>query len=94
MAIWLGMAKAGVCTALVNVHAKGPPLVHAIRTALNSSKRHIIVVDGSLAKYVACPEILAELSPEVSQAFSREHLEFTFVNSHTLRFLVSSGAVT
>lgn len=66
VALWLGMAKAGVCTALVNIHIKGPPLVHAIRTALDQSKRQVVVVDQSLADFVACPDIVAELSPEVS----------------------------
>lgn len=64
--MWLGMAKAGVCTALVNIHIKGPPLVHAIKTALNQSKSQMVVVDGSLANCVVCPDVLAELSPEVS----------------------------
>lgn len=65
MVLWLGMAKAGVCTALVNVHIKGPPLVHAIRTALDQSKRRVVVVDRSLADCVVCPDVLAELSAKV-----------------------------
>lgn len=63
--MWLGMAKAGVCTALVNIHIKGPPLVHAIRTALDRSKSQAVVVDGSLANCVVCPDVLSELSPKV-----------------------------
>lgn len=57
-----------MCTALVNIHIKGPPLVHAIRTALDRSKSHVVVVDESLAKSVARPEILGELSAKVGGA--------------------------
>lgn len=65
VAIWLGMAKAGVCTALINIHIKGPPLVHAIRKALDSSKSQVVVVGTDLLEYVTCPEVLAELPPKV-----------------------------
>lgn len=61
------MAKAGVCTALVNTHIKGPPLVHAIRTALNQSKSQVVVVDQSLADCVLCRDVVAELPPAVSR---------------------------
>lgn len=69
VALWLGMAKAGVCTALVNIHIKGPPLVHAIQTALNQSRNKVVVVDQSLAACILCHEVLAELSPAVSHSF-------------------------
>ncbi|CAM9955906.1 unnamed protein product, partial [Hapterophycus canaliculatus] len=47
------MAKAGLSTALVNVNTKGPPLAHAIRTALAQSKGQVVVVDQSLADFVS-----------------------------------------
>lgn len=70
VALWLGMAKAGVCTALVNIHIKGPPLVHAIRVALEQSKRKVVMVDQSLAACVLCHEVLAELPAAVSDQIS------------------------
>ncbi|CAM9341654.1 unnamed protein product [Laminaria digitata] len=65
VALWLGMAKAGVSTALINIHIKGPPLVHAIRTALGQSKDLLVVVDESLADCVLCHDVLAELPAAV-----------------------------
>ena len=67
VALWLGMAKAGACTALVNIHIKGPPLVHAVRTALELSKMQIVIVDQSLADCVQAPDVLSELPPTVSK---------------------------
>ena len=52
-------------TALVNIHVKGPPLVHAIRTALGRSKDLLVVVDESLADCVLCHDVLAELPAAV-----------------------------
>lgn len=65
VAIWLGMAKAGVSTALVNVNTKGPALAHAIRTALAQSEGQVVVVDRSLAD-VLDDDVLAELPDAVS----------------------------
>ncbi|CAM9251362.1 unnamed protein product [Ectocarpus sp. 8 AP-2014] len=66
VAIWLGMAKVGVCTALVNIHTKGPALAHAVRIALEQSKSHtpIVVVDKSLAALMG-PDVLDALPETV-----------------------------
>ncbi|CAM9226577.1 unnamed protein product [Ascophyllum nodosum] len=65
VALWLGMAKAGVCTALVNIHIKGPPLVHAIRTALELSKGQVVIVHQSLAGCILDPNVMSELPEAV-----------------------------
>ncbi|CAM9283381.1 unnamed protein product [Ectocarpus fasciculatus] len=66
VAIWLGMAKVGVCTALVNIHTKGPALAHAVRIAVEQSKSYtsIVVVDKSLAALMG-PDVLDALPETV-----------------------------
>lgn len=64
VALWLGAAKAGVATALVNVQTKGSPLVHAIRAALDGCNTPVLVVHHSLTRSVQCPEVGAALSPK------------------------------
>lgn len=61
------MAKVGVCTALVNIHTKGPALAHAVRIALEQSKSYtpIVVVDTSLAALMG-PDVLDALPETVS----------------------------
>jgi fatty-acyl-CoA synthase len=55
MAIWLGLSRLGVTTALINTQLRGPSLVHSLNVA---GARHIIV-DAVLADGLA--EIAADL---------------------------------
>jgi fatty-acyl-CoA synthase len=43
LAAWLGLTRAGVVVALINIHLRGAPLLHAIRVA---GARHILVGDS------------------------------------------------
>ena len=87
VALWLGMAKAGVSTALVNIHIKGPPLVHAIRTALGQSKDLLVVVDESLADCVLCHDVLAELPAAVRSCFVASRGPFRAMTKHQWHWL-------
>jgi len=60
MAIWLGLSRVGVTTALINTQLRGPSLAHSLNVA---GARHIIV-DAVLADGLA--EIAADLGAETT----------------------------
>ena len=51
VAIWLGLAKAGVVAALINYNLKGSPLAHSI--SIVESKAVIFAADFSESKSVS-----------------------------------------
>ena len=66
--IWLGLAKAGIVTALLNTSATGPILVHALRQVAAKA----LIVGSELANTVAAmaPETLPALIFEQSETAS------------------------
>jgi acyl-CoA synthetase (AMP-forming)/AMP-acid ligase II len=71
LALWLGAAKAGCTSALLNIHLRGVPLAHAVRTALldstNSSppgpgSPRLLIASASLATAALRPDVLAALT--------------------------------
>jgi fatty-acyl-CoA synthase len=53
VAFWLGVAKVGGCTALLNTNVTGKALVHSVSVAVEQSKSKILVVDGELRDQIA-----------------------------------------
>ncbi len=47
--LWLGLAKAGVTAALINTHARGTSLVHAVTVALSHEGPRILITDRACA---------------------------------------------
>jgi fatty-acyl-CoA synthase len=45
---WLGMAKVGLSTSLVNSTITGKPFIHSITLSLKDSKTKIVVIDSNL----------------------------------------------
>jgi fatty-acyl-CoA synthase len=60
MAVWLGLSRLGVITALINTQLRGPSLRHSLKVA---APRHVIV-DAALAAGVA--EIVADVDAAVT----------------------------
>jgi fatty-acyl-CoA synthase len=48
VSIWLGFAKIGMGTALVNTNLTGKPFAHSVETSLKSSDVKILIVDADL----------------------------------------------
>jgi len=44
ISIWIGMAKIGVSSALLNVNTTGKGLIHGVTVAVKSSEQKIFVV--------------------------------------------------
>ena len=51
--LWLGIAKVGAVSALLNTNIAGPPLVHAIKTALSESSCKMLLLGRELEPLVA-----------------------------------------
>jgi hypothetical protein len=50
VAFWLGMAKIGVSTAMLNTNIIGNPFMHSVQVSVEKSEKKIVVVDGDLAE--------------------------------------------
>ena len=62
VAIWLGAAKVGCVTALLNTNLTGAPLVHAIRTALTAPKTsRLVLASECLARAALRDDVRAAL---------------------------------
>lgn len=53
VAIWLGVAKVGASTALINTNNRGASLLHSLSTALESTESKIFIVDEALRAHVS-----------------------------------------
>lgn len=60
--IWLGLGKVGVATALLNTQACGIPFMHAVRTALASSRIKLLILDSDFRDKLAAE--VAKLTAE------------------------------
>lgn len=49
VAFWLGMAKIGVSTALLNTNIIGKPFMHSVQVSVANSEKKVVVVDRELA---------------------------------------------
>jgi fatty-acyl-CoA synthase len=49
IAFWLGMAKIGVSTALLNTNISGKPFIHSVQVSVERSEKKIVIVDQELA---------------------------------------------
>lgn len=45
---WLGMAKIGVGTALINSNVTGKPFLHSVEVSVKDSKTQIVIIDNEL----------------------------------------------
>jgi fatty-acyl-CoA synthase len=48
VAFWVGMAKIGVSTALLNTNITGKPFIHSVQLSVEKSEKKIVVVDQEL----------------------------------------------
>jgi acyl-CoA synthetase (AMP-forming)/AMP-acid ligase II len=70
--IWLGLAKLGVSTALLNTNVIGPPFLHSVRTGLAQNKgAKVLIID---------PELRNTLQSEVEELM-KEGIEVFFWDS-------------
>jgi len=52
VAIWLGAAKMGASTALINTNNRGASLLHSLSTALQRTESKVFIVDEALRSHV------------------------------------------
>lgn len=50
VAYWLGMAKIGVSTALLNTNITGKPFIHSVLVSVEKSEHKILIVDQELSE--------------------------------------------
>lgn len=48
VAFWLGMAKIGVSTALLNTNIAGKPFIHSVQVSVEKSPQKIVIIDDEL----------------------------------------------
>ena len=53
VAIWLGVAKLGANTALINTNNRGASLLHSLSTALERTDSKVFIVDEALRAHVS-----------------------------------------
>jgi len=53
VSIWLGLAKLGVSTALLNTNNLGASLLHSVTTVLKDSETKILIVESSLRNQIS-----------------------------------------
>jgi acyl-CoA synthetase (AMP-forming)/AMP-acid ligase II len=74
VAFWLGMAKIGVSTALLNTNIIGKPFMHSVQVSVEKSEKKIVVVDGELAETLRS-EIQTLRSEGIEVIFLQELLQ-------------------
>ena len=53
VSIWLGIAKLGASTALINTNNLGASLIHSLTAVLDSTESKILIIDESLRNHVS-----------------------------------------
>lgn len=48
VSFWLGMAKIGVSTALLNTNITGKPFIHSVQVSVQNSQQKIVVIDNEI----------------------------------------------
>lgn len=92
VSIWMGFAKIGAATALINTNITGKPLSHSVNTALQSSETKILIVDSELEG--SLKEELVELASSGVKIFYWSADKTARYSTSNLKLIIERQPVT